>query len=107
MIDQEEIMPIITINQREPFEQQVGPYLHEHENLGSASVRREVPLCLDNYREMEPVIVKQEEIKQQLYFDTYEHPDTELASTRQEPTTYVDEYENFVNDGILTGQTQR
>lgn len=46
-------------------------------------------------------------IKQQLYFYTYEHPDTELASTRQEPTTDVDEYENLVNDGVVDGCKRR
>jgi hypothetical protein len=41
--------------------EKAGPYLHEHECLGLASMRREAPVCLDKYGEMEPAIIKQEE----------------------------------------------
>jgi hypothetical protein len=52
---------------------------------------------------MEPVIIKQEGIKQQLDFHIYEHLETEPASIRQERTAYVDEYENLVNGGVVDG----
>jgi len=48
-------------------------------------------------------MIKQEEIKQQLDFYINEHLDTEPASIRQEPTAYVDEYENLVNGGVDDG----
>jgi hypothetical protein len=41
MIDQEEIMAIII--KGEPLEHEVGPYLLEHQNLGSAGMRQETP----------------------------------------------------------------
>jgi hypothetical protein len=41
--------------------EEAGPYLHEHEYLGSASMRREAPVCLDKYGEMAPTIIKQDE----------------------------------------------
>ena len=81
--------------------EEAGPYLHEHENLGSASMRREAPVCLDKYGEMEPAIIKQEGIKKQLDSYIYEHLNVEPVSIRQEPTAYVDEYEKLVNESIV------
>jgi hypothetical protein len=52
---------------------------------------------------MEPVIIKQEGIRQQPDFHTYEHLDTKPASIRQEHAAYVDEYENPVNGGVVDG----
>jgi hypothetical protein len=77
--------------------EEAGPYVHEHENLGSANMRREAPVCLDKYGEGGAAIIKQGGIKKQLDSYIYEHLNIEPASIRQEPTAYVDEYEKLVN----------
>jgi hypothetical protein len=81
--------------------EEARPYLHEHENLGSAGMRQEAPVCLDKYGEMEPAIIKQEGIKKQLDSYIYEHPNIEPVSIRQEPIAYVDEYEKLVNESVV------